>query len=108
MASIPMNLSVSRREIYSKELSSEIQAVLFSRKKNRTPQERPRKKLKGLAAEIFKPWVSVPGLWVSCLSYLCLIILFGRSWLIILEKEMATHSSTSAWKIPWAEEPSRL
>ena len=22
-----------------------------------------------------------------------------------LEKEMATHSSTSAWKIPWMEEP---
>ena len=25
-----------------------------------------------------------------------------------LEKEMATHSSTLAWKIPWAEEPGRL
>ena len=25
-----------------------------------------------------------------------------------LEKEMATHSSTLAWKIPWAEEPDRL
>ena len=24
-----------------------------------------------------------------------------------LEKEMATHSSTLAWKIPWAEEPGR-
>ena len=28
----------------------------------------------------------------------------GRS----LEKEMATHSSTVAWKIPWTEEPGRL
>ena len=28
----------------------------------------------------------------------------GRS----LEKEMATHSSTLAWKIPWTEEPGRL
>ena len=28
----------------------------------------------------------------------------GRS----LEKEMATHSSTIAWKIPWTEEPGRL
>ena len=28
----------------------------------------------------------------------------GRS----LEKEMATHSSTLAWKIPWMEEPGRL
>ena len=25
-----------------------------------------------------------------------------------LEKEMATHSSILAWKIPWTEEPSRL
>ena len=24
------------------------------------------------------------------------------------EKEMATHSSILAWKIPWAEEPGRL
>ena len=25
-----------------------------------------------------------------------------------LEKEIATHSSTLAWKIPWMEEPGRL
>ena len=25
-----------------------------------------------------------------------------------LEKKMATHSSTLAWKIPWTEEPGRL
>ena len=25
-----------------------------------------------------------------------------------LEKEMVTHSSTLAWKIPWMEEPGRL
>ena len=25
-----------------------------------------------------------------------------------LEKEMADHSSTLAWKIPWTEEPGRL
>ena len=25
-----------------------------------------------------------------------------------LEKEMATHSSTLAWKIPWTEEPGSL
>ena len=25
-----------------------------------------------------------------------------------LEKEMATHSSILAWKIPWMEEPGRL
>ena len=26
----------------------------------------------------------------------------------LLEKEMATHSSTLVWKIPWMEEPVRL
>ena len=25
-----------------------------------------------------------------------------------LEKEMAIHSSTIAWKVPWMEEPGRL
>ena len=25
-----------------------------------------------------------------------------------LEKEMATHSSTLAWKIPWTEQPGKL
>ena len=25
-----------------------------------------------------------------------------------LEKEMATHSSTLAWKIPWVEEPDKM
>ena len=25
-----------------------------------------------------------------------------------LEKELATHSSTLAWRIPWTEEPGRL
>ena len=29
-------------------------------------------------------------------------------WEDSLEKEMATHSSSLAWKIPWTEEPDRL
>ena len=29
-------------------------------------------------------------------------------WEDLLEKEMATHSSILAWKIPWTEEPVRL
>ena len=29
-------------------------------------------------------------------------------WEVPLEKEMATHSSILAWKIPWMEETSRL
>ena len=27
---------------------------------------------------------------------------------VMLEKEMATHSSILAWRIPWMEEPGRL
>ena len=33
---------------------------------------------------------------------------FGRQCLQLSEKAMAPHSSTLAWKIPWAEEPGRL
>ena len=29
-------------------------------------------------------------------------------WEDLLEKEMATHSNTLAWKMPWMEEPGRL
>ena len=29
-------------------------------------------------------------------------------WEGLLEKEMVTHSSILAWKIPWMEEPGRL
>ena len=30
------------------------------------------------------------------------------TWEDLLEKEMATHSSTLTWRIPWMEEPGRL
>ena len=33
-------------------------------------------------------------------------LLFGK--VIFLEKEMATHSSILAWKIPWTKRPSGL
>ena len=33
----------------------------------------------------------------------------GNEWILKeLEKAMAPHSSTLAWKIPWTEEPVRL
>ena len=35
-------------------------------------------------------------------------ISYFLGWEDALEKEMATHSSTLAWKIPWMEEPGRL
>jgi len=39
----------------------------------------------------------VPETWIRSLD-----------WENPLEKEMATHSSTLAWTIPWMEEPGRL
>ena len=36
------------------------------------------------------------------------IRLRSLGWEDPLEKEMATHSSTLAWRIPWTEEPGRL
>ena len=33
---------------------------------------------------------------------------WSLGWEDSLEKEMATHSSTLAWKIPWTEDPGRL
>ena len=35
-------------------------------------------------------------------------LLFNTLSRFVKEKAMATHSSTLAWKIPWAEEPGRL
>ena len=31
-----------------------------------------------------------------------------ETWVRFLGREMAIHSSTLAWKIPWMEEPDRL
>ena len=35
-------------------------------------------------------------------------LLFNMLSRLVTEKEMATHFSTLAWKIPWTEEPGRL
>ena len=50
-----------------------------------------------LVAEMVKNLPAVPETWVRYLV-----------WEEALEKEMATHSSTLAWRIPWTEEPGRL
>ena len=43
---------------------------------------------------------SLPAMWETWLPSL--------GWEDPLEKEMTTHSSTLAWRIPWMEEPGRL
>ena len=48
----------------------------------------------------------------NILLYLCFIfliyLLFSIAFWWTMEKAMAPHSSTLAWKIPWMEEPGRL
>ena len=53
--------------------------------------------LASLMAQMVKRLSAVQETWVWSLG-----------WENPLEKEMATHSSTLAWKIPWTEEPGRL
>ena len=50
-----------------------------------------------LVAEMVK---RLPAVWETQVRSL--------GWADPLEKEMATHSSTVAWKIPWMEAPGRL
>ena len=45
---------------------------------------------------------------VECLLTMRETRIQSLGWEDLLEKEMATHSSTLAWKIPWAEEAGRL
>ena len=50
-----------------------------------------------LLAQMVKHQPTVREIWIQSLSQEDL-----------LEKDMATHSSILAWKIPWMEEPGRL
>ena len=50
-----------------------------------------------LVAQTVKNLPAVQETWVRSLG-----------WEEPLEKEMPTHSSVLAWKIPWTEEPGRL
>ena len=50
-----------------------------------------------LVAQMVKHLPAVQDTWVQSLG-----------WEDPLEKEMATHSSSLAWRIPWTEEPRRL
>ena len=53
-------------------------------------------------------WASLVAQMVKCLPIMLetQVRSLGRE--DPLEKEMATHASTLAWKIPWTEEPGRL
>ena len=53
-------------------------------------------------------WTSLMAQMVKCLPAMqeTWVQFLGRE--DTLEKEMATHSNTLAWKIPWTEQPGRL
>ena len=54
------------------------------------------------------PWASLVAQMVKRLYAMLETRVQSLGWEDPLEKEMATHSSTLAWKIPWTEEPGRL
>ena len=53
-----------------------------------------------MVAQMVKRLPTMPTTWETLVQSL------GRE--DLLEKEMATHSSILAWKIPWTVEPGRL
>ena len=53
-------------------------------------------------------WTSLVAQRVKHLSTILETWVRALGWEDPLEKEMAIHSSTIAWKIPWTEEPGRL
>ena len=53
-------------------------------------------------------WTSLVAQTVKRLSMMRETRVRSLGWKDPLEKEMAIHSSTIAWKIPWTEEPGRL
>ena len=54
------------------------------------------------------PWASLVLQTVKSLPAVRETQVISQSRKDSLEKEMATHSSSLAWKIPWTEEPGRL
>ena len=54
-------------------------------------------------------WNGIPGVQtVKRLPTMCETQVWSLGQKDPLQKEMATHSNTLAWKIPWMEEPGRL
>ena len=54
------------------------------------------------------PQTSLVAQTAKCLPIMWKMQVQSLDWEDPLETEMATHSSTLAWKIPWMEDPGRL
>ena len=63
-------------------------------------------KIKSATVYIFSPFICQEA--VKHLSTMRETWVRALGWEDPLEREMAIHSSTIAWKIPWTEEPGRL
>ena len=61
-----------------------------------------------LALKVVFKWASLVAQTVENLPAMHEPLVQSLSWEDPLEKEMATHISILAWKIPWTEEPDRL
>ena len=61
-----------------------------------------------IAQPLCESWTSLVAQMVKHLSMMRETQVQSLGWKDPLEKEMAIHSSTIAWKIPWTEEPGRL
>ena len=86
-----------------------------------TGAEKVKEKQRWVGADFLEPWRSLPGTWIF-IEHLGLPWWFSsknlpamqETWVRPvgqedpLEKGMATHSSTLAWRIPWTEEPGGL
>ena len=53
-------------------------------------------------------WASLVAQMVKRLPTMWKTMVRSLGWEDPLEKEMVTHSSILAWKVPWTEEPGRL
>ena len=53
-------------------------------------------------------WTSLVAQMVKNLSAMWETWVSSLGWEDPLQKEMATHSSFTAWRIPWTEKPGRL
>ena len=58
--------------------------------------------------KVLNLWTSLVAQMVKHLPTMRETRVQSLGWEDPLEKEMATHSSTLAWRIPWMEEPGKL
>ena len=61
-----------------------------------------------IVREAMHVWASLMAQTVKCLPAMQETWVQSLDWEDPLEKEIAIHSSTLAWKIPWTEVPGRL